>query len=529
MINDKFPFPDDWDKKNPRTVSYFNKCSQYVDSQEELLSLFHLKSFFYIYCYFMIICIIISAILILIYRNNYIIKRSSPYLLIQFCIGCIICISNSYGIQVYYTNYPCFLVFYASGISYPMIFISCISCFTKYIKQYYASANAYVEAVNINVHIESKKKKNIILKKKTIENVRVYLIEKHPIYFTIFYVIIITIYSFAVSPLGKNYRIIGHQDLGFCTLSVEYIPQLIIILSFVLLYVPYMLNVLRKIEDTFKIKNLLYISLISMFISIIGYLGSSLIPKYNCTPQFIRLWPTDCFIILTCAVFHFLHVIKPLFELFYVKVFMRKVDKSMKGLKKLLKDKTLYREYVEFCKTECCVENTLFHKEFVLFKDTIYKISNKKNNENNISINTLIMNDKDIISLYNNDSFDSTQYNDSFDYSNDSSYKNYNLTCTESKNNKNDHLILLKMAEDIIEKFILPNSEYEISLDNKITKRILNTFNKYQEMEIDKSFFIEDFENSDFVNIFDDAYEEVLTNLYLNSYLKYIKHEANNK
>jgi len=38
----------------------------------------------------------------------------------------------------------------------------------------------------------------------------------------------------------------------------------------------------------------------------------------------------------------------------------------MKGLKKLLRDKTLFREYAEFCKSECCVENTV-----------IYNINNK--------------------------------------------------------------------------------------------------------------------------------------------------------
>jgi len=74
---------------------------------------------------------------------------------------------------------------------------------------------------------------------------------------------------------------------------MEYIPQLTIVLSFIFLYVPYILNELRKIEDTFKIKNLIYISVISMFICVIGYLITSLIPEYNCTPEFIRFWPTD--------------------------------------------------------------------------------------------------------------------------------------------------------------------------------------------------------------------------------------------
>jgi len=94
-----------------------------------------------------------------------------------------------------------------------MIFISCIACFTKYVKQYYSSANAYLEAVDNSNRIQEKQ-----IKKKTFNNIREYFIEKHPIRFTLLYIIIITVYSFAVSPLGKNYRIIKHFDVGFCTL-----------------------------------------------------------------------------------------------------------------------------------------------------------------------------------------------------------------------------------------------------------------------------------------------------------------------
>jgi len=79
------------------------------------------------------------------------------------------------------------------------------------------------------------------------------------------------------------------------------------------------------------------------------------------------------------------------------------------------------------------------------------------------------------------------------------------------------------MAQDIIDKFILPNSEYELSIDNNISNRILEIFEEYKTLEEEHFLYIDEFENSDFINIFDDAYEEVLTNLYLNTYLKYIK------
>jgi len=94
-----------------------------------------------------------------------------------------------------------------------MIFISCIACFTKYIKQYYVSANAYIEAVENNENIKKEK-----IKKRKFANIRKYLIEKHPVQLTILYNILITIYSFSISPLSENYRVIGNLDVGFCTL-----------------------------------------------------------------------------------------------------------------------------------------------------------------------------------------------------------------------------------------------------------------------------------------------------------------------
>jgi len=99
-----------------------------------------------------------------------------------------------------------------------------------------------------------------------------------------------------------------------------------------------------------------------------------------------------------------------------------------------------------------------------------------------------------------------------------------NLKC-----NKINLSLILNIAQNIIEKFILPNSEFEISIDNKISKKMITTFNKYEKMESDNNLYIEDFENSDLITIFDDAYEEVLTNLYLNTYLKYIKLELKEK
>eukprot|EP00833_Pecoramyces_ruminatium_P010101 jgi/Orpsp1_1/1184133/evm.model.c7180000088147.1 len=254
-----------------------------------------------------------------------------------------------------------------------------------------------------------------------------------------------------------------------------------------------------------------------MCFSVIGYLISSLIPKYNCTPEFIRIWPSDCFIILTCSVFHFLHVVKPLIMLFYVKFSLRSIDKSMQGLRKILKDKTLFREYVEFCKNECCVENTLFCKGCIEFKDIAYKILNKNiiDNNNNKSNNTIIVND------INDEDISTVSFNDSLilniNECNSNNTKNYNNSKSTDSNNsfnnsiyndfkcsKNDNVLLLKMAQDMIEKFILPNSEYEVNIDNKISKIIINTFNNYEKMYNENNLYIKDinkFRNFDIIYI----------------------------
>jgi len=151
-------------------------------------------------------------------------------------------------------------------------------------------------------------------------------------------------------------------------------------------------------------------------------------------------------------------------------------------------------------------------------------------------MNTLVMDENDITTYVDQtESFSSStkcpsavNSNNINSINSDSYLSNKNSSYRSDAKYNNDYLILLKMAQDIIEKFILPNSEYEISIDNKIAKRILNTFHVYERMKSENNVSIEDLKNSDFVNIFDDAYEEVLTNLYLNTYLKYIKRNSKN-
>jgi len=106
-----------------------------------------------------------------------------------------------------------------------MIYISCIACFTKYINQYYKSANAYMEAIKSHNKIKLKKIEKstnnfhlLLIIQLKITNIWKFLIEKHPVRFILLYIGIITIYSFSLSPFSENYKIIKNADVGFCTL-----------------------------------------------------------------------------------------------------------------------------------------------------------------------------------------------------------------------------------------------------------------------------------------------------------------------
>lgn len=551
-----FPFPDEWDSTNERANGYYERCQGYVKTQEEFVSLLDIRPHFHVICQFLIAYIFITGILIIIFRNKYIIKRNNPELTLYFSLGCIINIADSYGVDVNYDKYPCFLVFYCTGISYPLMMVSCIGCISRYLKQYYSSANAFVEVFDEKYEVKNQ------YGNKKLQNVRDYLIDKYPNRFVLFYILIVTIYSLLVSLFGNRYRIFNDVDKGFCIISLEYAPQLILIVTFSVIYIPYTLYELKRIEDTFNIKNVLYVSLITIFLCIIGYFVSSLTTAYNCTPEFIRNWPADCFVILYCAVFHYLQVTRPLFHLFYIERTMKNIDKTTEGLKKVLEDKILFREFCEFCKKDCCVENALFYKEYQKFKTAIKNnknIKKKQSNEhddlkeysnnssdNDVIKNSIAINMENTINNYNNafnngsmvinesDEISNYEYTNknSIDIS-DCSDKKTTTTVKKSQSYslKKTPVDTFQIAVDIVNKFILPNSVYTVNIDNKISRNIIDVIKQYENRNVNESINTfntnaspnNDLTESLFETIFDDACDEVITNLYLNCYLKYVR------
>ncbi len=80
---------------------------------------------------------------------------------------------------------------------------------------------------------------------------------------------------------------------------------------------------------------------------------------------------------------------------------------------------------------------------------------------------------------------------------------------------KND--IFIKEAQNIIRDFILNDSKFEVNISDKAKRNIIFNFNEIRTNELQQ----QDFKKR-LKSIFDDAYNEVLKSLFLNSYTNYI-------
>jgi len=85
---------------------------------------------------------------------------------------------------------------------------------------------------------------------------------------------------------------------------------------------------------------------------------------------------------------------------------------------------------------------------------------------------------------------------------------------------KND--VLLTEAQNIINNFILNDSKFEVNIAAKTKRAIIFNLNEIKTIELEQ----QDFKNR-LKCIFDEAYNEVINSLFLNSYTNYISQKRN--
>jgi len=101
MAKEHYDFPSNlWDENNERAKSFFNKCYEYSNTLEDMLSLFDISIVYYILSVTIIIYFLVTFILIILFRKNYKILNNSILLSLYFSVGGLIDVVNSFLIQV---------------------------------------------------------------------------------------------------------------------------------------------------------------------------------------------------------------------------------------------------------------------------------------------------------------------------------------------------------------------------------------------------------------------------------------------
>jgi len=168
-----------------------------------------------------------------------------------------------------------------------------------------------------------------------------------------------------------------------------------------------------------------------------------------------------------------------------------------------------------------------------LFDGDVKSIKQKSNNYNTITNIYAVSNGYD----YDHTSMMSFEVQEASVYVEESSH--LSLMNIEEQNNdssskknrgnnkkfaKNDKL--LTEAQYIIDNFILNDSSFEVNITDKTKKTIIYNLKEIKTNELNQ----QDFRNK-LKTIFDEAYEEVINSLFLNSYMNYIlkKNSSNEK
>jgi len=528
-------FPDGWDKTIEAQVRYYNKCRDYVDSEDDMENLFRISIFYRIYCLILFSISIVSAFYGIKYRNKVKIIKSNIVLIIFYSFGCIVCTINSYFIQVEYKEYPCVAYFYLTGIGYPIILITSFGCIINYLKHCYYSVYIYEKAINSD---NNKNRRRSLLHRIC----EVYT-QSRLLNFLLSFVIFQLLYSLVVSYVSDNYSLV-YIKKGFCGFSKEYLPQIVLVCIFLFVSFPLTVYQFYRLHDNFKFINTLMINLLIMTISAGLFIAAMAVPDYNCS-QIVRFLPSDAYALIISCSFHYSQVIRPLLDYYYMNKKANKLEININGLIQLLNDDALFNEFFEYCKQKCYVEHALFHIKYKKFKGLINLFYKKSRYESSIpetylarlsrSINRLGSTDG---SSGNNEFYEHKlrdKKKDRYTTSSNTDLNNEHKITKENRSSDLDYYTMKeerkkaivysdihKLANDIYANFLNDNSKYEINIPEKTIKEIkMKLLSHNQKYKTDSNVQLND-DRIDIENIFDDAYDEVLQVLFVDVYTEFI-------
>jgi len=585
MAKEDFEFPDQWDDSNERAHLFFDKCYSYTNTLEDMMALFDISFVYYILCVCIFVYFIVTSIVIFACRKNYRFLNNNAGFTFLFSLGGLINVVNSFLIQVYYVEYPCFAMLFCTGISYPLLIIPCIGYILTYLKQCYFSNYAYDKIANDDLANTSFSEPTLplaqqskVITHRLLNKFSKYFTEKFITKFLALYIVGVIIYSLVIGLTSSNYSI-NPLEKGFCILTLEYAPQLFLIFFFFLFFLPFSVFELFKLNDSINMKKSLMFTTIFMFISLLGYFVMSLIPSYNCS-KYVKYWPSDSFVILLCISYHYTQITRPLISIFYLNLKAKKLVVSKQGLTKILQDRIFFSEFTEECKNGRCVENILFYIEYKKYKAML----NSKQHKSSIALNDI---DEVSTSSTPSNKFrrkssffidgdrqrrDTADTTDEFrifiaDDTNIKNNRKYSEGIDIEKHYKSEERLIrtnsvisqtdrkipifsnikeatsnahmkwsstnIKHAHSIEEiiarvnyiymKFIKSYSDYELNLTAKCVKKIAEFVDAINKLTKNNELVsILNVSGLNFDNVFDQAFDEVLDTLYLNVYMQYV-------
>jgi len=525
-------FPSKWDSNNVGAKDFFNQCKPYAKETDDFYRMADVSIYFTIFSVIAMAYMVITNLWLFTYYKTYIFKRQCVAYYVVLLIGSLIISIDNVFLENYYETYPCIIHHLLTSIGYPTYFLSVVFIIIKYYKYYYKSQIAYFNSflgVVEEPHNEILNKKflfKIFYSKSTSSNALkvLFIIDAISIIYS-------NLIYFVDNRVSTN---------GFCGTRTSYLPQMIEFVLFLFVFLPLATIEALKFDDKFKMKKSIIFIIIAHVIYSLGYFLGALVTKVSCS-KFVQYTPPAFYVMLSCITSTHFFTVTMLKDILYINGCNKKLKGTYKGMIEMLEDKIQFREFGEFCRKENCVENILFLEEYWRYKKLFNRNDKSMSIIHDISKSFSLSHDLSLAhdkSRSNRDMTKSQEFGDNEETSTrnkrlsdhgssiagDTSMLSLALSSMEPKvvDIKTLYSTIEKEAFKFRDNFIGSRALYEINIQNKIVTTIIS---KLRIVPGDLSKTMEDKIEIYYV-IFDDAYKEVINNIYLNSYSNYV-HQKN--
>jgi len=430
-------------------------------------------------------------------------------------IGCLFVSFDSVLIENYYETFPCIIHHLLIAVGYPLYILSVAFIIIKYYKYYYKSQVAYFNSFLWEPNDD--KVKEILNKRFLFKIFYSKCTTRHAINLSIVIFLISAMYSILIFFNDEFIR--GN---GFCGMRLSYLPQLMEFFLFLTVFLPLALIEVLKFDDIFKMKKYIIFIISINILYFIGFFIGAGVSNYKCSFM-VQYIPPALFCILSCVTSTHAFTFKMLKNILYINKCNKSLERTYQGMIKMLNDKVQFNEFGEFCIKENCAENILFIDEYWKYKKLFNEVDKSLFTGDTPKYFSVDYSKK----TYMNNTLKFQENYDEFSFANNISTISAidELGGTNNLTYKTLQKIIEKEAFKFRDKFIGSKAIYEINIQNSINTAIIKTL-RIVPGDLSKS---PEEKIEIYYTLFDKAYEEVLNNIYLNSYSNYVHQKSMNQ